>query len=100
MYLFPVYNEEEVAGRNGCLKNGEHVPAFVISGMYKFLEGISMYGLSPRGRAFPEREDSTPRVNPHGYTSELAITNLQKLQSWDKRKPHSPPPETYSHKHT
>lgn len=43
--------------RNGCLKNGKHVPAFSNSGMYRFLEGVSMSGLSPRSGACPERRD-------------------------------------------
>lgn len=42
----------EVSRKNGCLKNGEHVPAFGIFGMYRFLVGISTCGLSPRHWAF------------------------------------------------
>lgn len=34
LYLFQVYDGEEVAGRNGCLKN---VPAFGKSGVYGIL---------------------------------------------------------------
>lgn len=41
--------------RDGCLKNGEHVPAFSNSDVYRFLEQVPMCGLPPVGRARPER---------------------------------------------
>lgn len=37
---------------------------------------------------------STPRANPHQYPDVVAITKLQKIQSWKRRKAHSPPSET------
>lgn len=44
---------------------------------------------------------STPRANPHQYPNVVAITKVQKPQSWKRRKAHSPPPETKnSYKHT
>lgn len=41
--------------RNQCVKDEEHVPAFSNSGMYRFLEGVPMCGLSPGGEAGPRR---------------------------------------------
>lgn len=85
--------------RNGCLKNGEHVPAFSNSGMCRFLEWVPICGLSPVGGACPERWGlkSSPRANQHEYPDVVAITKLQELQSWERRKPQSPPLETLIH---
>lgn len=44
--------------------------------------------------------NSTPRANPHQYPNVLAIIKTPEDSVMEKKKPHSPPIETQSHKHT
>lgn len=64
--------------RNGCLKNGKHVPAFSNSFVYRFPELVPMCRLPPVGGACPERGDlRSPRANLHQYSNVSVGTQLQ-----------------------
>lgn len=78
--------------RNGCLKNGDLVPAFSNSGVYRFLErGTNVRFVPCRGDMSWEggRFKSTPRAKLYQHPNVVAITKNSRSFSHGKEGNHT-----------